>query len=53
MRLQLHAAAEEELLHAAQWYEAQRSGLGAELLAEIDRALAVVAETGSTWPLWR
>jgi plasmid stabilization system protein ParE len=31
-------AAEEEFLHAVAWYEAKRPGLGAEFLAEVERA---------------
>jgi plasmid stabilization system protein ParE len=32
-------AAEDEFLEAVAWYEAQRPGLGAEFLAEVERAV--------------
>jgi plasmid stabilization system protein ParE len=36
-------AAEEEFLDAVAWYEAERPGLGAEFLAEVERAVRRIA----------
>lgn len=38
------AAARREFIEAAAWYEAQRVGLGAEFLSEIERCIASAAE---------
>jgi plasmid stabilization system protein ParE len=50
--IELHHAASAELEAAAEWYESRRDELGEELLQEVDRALEVIAESPSTWPLW-
>ncbi len=39
MKLRIDSAAETDLREAAAWYERQRTGLGLELLAEVDSAL--------------
>jgi toxin ParE1/3/4 len=48
----LHEASE-ELSDAAVWYEGERAGLGADLLAEAARAIKQIAASPSTWPLVR
>jgi plasmid stabilization system protein ParE len=45
--------AREELATAAEWYEERRPGLGVELVAEIDEAVAQLSEQPQAWPLWR
>jgi len=52
LTVRLHPAAVEEALAAAGWYEDRQTGLGQDLLAEFDRACAVLAETPSAWPIW-
>ena len=39
-----------ELEEAAAWYEARSVGLGLEFVAEIDRAIAAIAERPLTFP---
>lgn len=51
MKLVVLHEASEELSAAAIWYENERVGLGADLLAEAGRALKKIAETPTTWPL--
>jgi toxin ParE1/3/4 len=46
----LHEASE-ELSEAAEWYEQERAGLGADPLAEATRAVRKIAAGPSTWPL--
>lgn len=43
--------AAEELRAAADWYDAERSGLGDDLLIEADRVLVAIQEAPTTWPL--
>lgn len=50
MRIRLHPDALAELRAAGDWYEAQRPGLGAELLLEVDRALEFIARSPSAAP---
>jgi hypothetical protein len=51
MKLVVLHEASEELSEAAVWYENERVGLGADLLAEAGRALNAIAATPTTWPL--
>jgi plasmid stabilization system protein ParE len=51
--LRVRPEAEEELLAAAEWYEARKPGLGAELVAAVDEALERIAETPLASPMWR
>jgi toxin ParE1/3/4 len=51
MKLVVLHEASEELSAAAEWYENERVGLGADLLAEAARALKKVAANPTTWPL--
>ena len=44
MKLHLRREAKADVRAAAQWYEKQRTGLGREFVAEIDRTLDRVAE---------
>ena len=39
-----------EVDEAARWYDAQRPGLGRDLVAELDAALARLAETATSFP---
>ena len=52
-RLRVVAEAEEEVAQAAEWYEARRSGLGVELVVEVDRAFEALAAAPLSCPLWR
>lgn len=51
MRVRFHAEASAELAAAAEWYGAQRRALGSDFLAEVARAVAVVAASPATWPV--
>lgn len=45
--------AAEELLEAAEWYEARRPGLGAEFVGEVDRAMDAIVSSplaAAAWP---
>ncbi len=53
MRIRLHREASDELDAAAAWYEEQERGLGDELLAEVDRAVAAIEESPQRWPVVR
>ena len=44
-------AARHEFDAAAGWYEARSPGLGAEFVAEIDRAVLLAAETPARFPV--
>ncbi len=52
-RLRVAPEAEEELAAAAIWYEARRVGLGAELIAAVDRAVDAIVQAPQSFPLWR
>jgi toxin ParE1/3/4 len=52
-RLVVLPEAEEEISAAAEWYESQKTGLGVELMAEVDEALVDIADRPEAWPLWR
>lgn len=43
--------AAEELMSAAKWYDAEREGLGDELLIEAHHALMAIEEMPRAWPL--
>jgi hypothetical protein len=43
--------AADELAAAAEWYDAQRAGLGGELLDAIDDAVARLADAAVTCPM--
>jgi len=47
----LRRAARREFDDAALWYEERRIGLGAEFVAEIERALGLVAENAERFPI--
>ena len=51
MKLVVLHQASEELSDAAVWYENERVGLGADLLAEAARALKKITANPTTWPL--
>jgi toxin ParE1/3/4 len=50
MRVVVLHEASEELSDAAAWYETERAGLGADLLAEASRAVKEIAANPTTWP---
>ena len=50
MRVVVLHEASEELSDAATWYEQERAGLGADLLAEASRAVKEIAASPTTWP---
>ena len=52
MRVRFHPGAAADLSSAGDWYEQQLSGLGADLVDEVDHALDVIAERPMAWPLW-
>jgi len=52
MRPRYHRKAREELARAAEWYEERRPGLGADLLAEVKRALGILVSFPFSSPLW-
>jgi hypothetical protein len=45
--------AEAELAAAAEWYESRRAGLGVELMATVDAALADIQASPERSALWR
>jgi hypothetical protein len=49
-RLHLWDEAELDVVDAVVWYEAQRVGLGAELLMELDAVMARIAQTPLQFP---
>jgi plasmid stabilization system protein ParE len=54
LTFRLHPAALDELEEQASWYEAQREGLGYELLAEAHGTMQRIADQpglGAAWPL--
>ena len=52
MRVILHPGATADLMAVGDWYEARLSGLSADFLEEVDRALEVIGEAPRTWPVW-
>ncbi len=50
MRVLVLHEASEELSTAAEWYENERVGLGADLLAEASRALKEISASATRWP---
>jgi len=49
MRLIYHPEAEAELIAAAQYYERRVGTLGAQLLADADRAVSMILDTPERW----
>lgn len=49
-RVRFLATARVEAEEAARWYAQREVGLGAEFLAEIEAAIALIAESPSAWP---
>ncbi len=52
MKVVLHPDAVADLTTSGDWYESQRLGLGGDFLAEVERALEVIAENPKLWPTW-
>jgi toxin ParE1/3/4 len=48
----LHELAEQELLAAAEWYEARAPGLGEDLVSRTTAMIALIAETPNSFPRW-
>ncbi|MGB9428935.1 MAG: type II toxin-antitoxin system RelE/ParE family toxin [Gammaproteobacteria bacterium] len=51
LAVSFRAAARAELVEAAAWYEAQRPGLGAEFITEIERCTAQASEAPEFYPV--
>ena len=51
-RVIIRPKAEADLQAARAWYESRRAGLGDELLAEVGRAIRVLAETPERRPIY-
>lgn len=49
--IEFRPAAAKDLEEAAQWYEAQRSGLGREFLEEVQTALDAIVENSEQFPV--
>jgi plasmid stabilization system protein ParE len=45
------AAAQTEFVEAAAWYEAQRPGLGAEFIAQVEHCLRRIAQPPARYPV--
>ena len=52
MHLKIHPVAEDELFHAAAWYDDRRQGLGEDFLEHVYRWFDIILESPSAWPLW-
>lgn len=53
MTFEFHPAADIEFWEAIDWYEQRESTLGAELEADVYRALERIAENPRAWRRWR
>ena len=53
MRLSYHPQSRRELKKAAASYNAERSGLGDDFLAEFEAAAGIVASHGAAMAIWR
>ena len=53
MKARYHREAREELTAAAEWYEARRSGLGQDFVAEVTRSVALIRQHPEAWPEWQ
>ncbi len=51
MKIAVSSEAAEELAAAAVWYEAEQHGLGAAFLGEALRAVGVIADSPTAWPI--
>ena len=52
-KFRFHPAAEAELAEAAEWYEAQREGLGLDFLASVRHRIFLVLENPQRWRLFQ
>ena len=50
--IEIHVAAEVELLESAAYYERKRKGLGGEFLDEFDAALDKIEAFPEAWPVY-
>jgi len=53
MEVRFHRLAAQEYRDARRWYERRRAGLGAELKAEVDKAVERFAAEPLRWPVFR
>ncbi|MBW2185193.1 MAG: type II toxin-antitoxin system RelE/ParE family toxin [Deltaproteobacteria bacterium] len=51
LKLIIRPEAEAEMMEAFDWYEAQRAGLGAELLLSIDAAINAISRNPQQYPI--
>lgn len=52
MQLVVHPDAALEIIEAADWYDRRSTGLGDDLMAEIDASFAAILAHPGAWPLW-
>jgi len=52
-KFRFHPAAEAELQEAAEWYEAQREGLGLDFLASVSHRISLILENPQRWRLFQ
>jgi toxin ParE1/3/4 len=50
-RVRSHGAAREEAEAAVRWYDERLPGLGADFIAEVDSAVARIADAPPSWPI--
>lgn len=53
MEVRFHRLAAQEYRKARHWYDQRRPGLGAEFIAEVDRAIARIEAYPDRWPIFR
>lgn len=52
MQLVIHPDAQLEIIEAADWYEQRATGLGDDLVGEVQAALEKIVGRPSVWPTW-
>ena len=52
MQLVIHPDAQAEIIEAADWYEQRATGLGEDLVAEVQAAFDTIVELPGAWPVW-
>jgi len=52
VQLVIHPDAQTEIIEAADWYEQRATGLGDDLVAEVQTALETIVARPSVWPIW-
>jgi plasmid stabilization system protein ParE len=51
VRVRFHSEARAEAEAAVRWYEERLSGLGSDLLVEVERAVTLIAQAPMAWPV--